>query len=151
MVTQTPVTKVPPPPSIADNPALNRWLLTLQQVINNSGFVSGSAVDLSSNSSFQTLQSAEATDAENITTINGEITTINGEITTINGEITTINGEITTINGKITALSTILNGSGAPAAGSGADGDLYVDNVKLAAGTTPKLYGRTGGTWYSIA
>jgi hypothetical protein len=139
------VLKLPPPPQFTGPQwqQLNRWFLEFQNILNNQGTIDQSDVD-----GLPTVVTQVGTNTTSITTINGEITVINGEITTINGQITTINGEITTINSEIAALALIRNGSGAPGAGLGNNGDLYLNNT---GGAGTRLYGKIAGSWTAIA
>jgi hypothetical protein len=135
------VLKLPPPPRLTreDLQAVNRWLLELQAILNNSGDIDQSSVD-----GLTAVTTQVGVNTGNIATNSASITTINSEITTINGEITTINGEITTINSEIAAIPIVRNGAGAPANMLGNINDWYADT------TNKHIYVKTAAAVWTL-
>jgi hypothetical protein len=125
------ISKVPPPVSyvgefpdakqnnktvkVKSTSEFNRWLLTLTSFVNQAGLISGSVVDLTSNSGFETV----------VTTVN----TLSTDVSALQTEVTTISGEITNINNAIAAIPIVRNGSGSPSSGLGNTNDWYADTV----------------------
>lgn len=135
------VLKFPPPPRLVtpELQQLNRWLLELQSILNSGGTIDPTTVD-----GLIALTAQVNTNTTNIGTNTANIATNTASITTINGEITTINTSITALQ----ARAIVRNGAGVPAAGLGADGDLYINNT----GTTGShLYGKVSGAWVALA
>ena len=127
------VLKFPPPPTlpVALQP-LNRWLIELQSILNSSGLIDPSNV-----------QSLPATIAQvvantaSIGVLNGEIGVLDGEVAANTASIVTLNGEVATLQ----ARNQVLNGTIAPVAGLGADGDWYADTAGL------HIYVKVTGAW----
>lgn len=139
--------KIPPPPPIASqDPTLNRWLLELTSILNTGG-----GVDPNSVTGLAATTAQVATNKANITTLQNSVTGNSGDIGTLQTQVAALNSQIVTINSTLTTLSArnqILNGSGVPAAGTGNNGDLYINNTG-AAGT--RLYAKITGAWTAIA
>ncbi len=123
------VQKIPPPPLMIspELQQLNRWLLEIQAILNNSGDVDPNAVQ-----GLPEVIAQSAANAAAIVVLQGQVGGNTASIATINGQITAINAAITTINGQITTLSArgeLLFGAGAPAAGLGKVNDWYGDTA----------------------
>lgn len=146
--------KIPPPPPIASkDPAFNRWLLELTSILNNSGGIDPDSIAGLTEAYAQIAQSVIDIHSLQLTVIgqSGSIAGLQSQVTTNTNAIATVNGQLTTINAQILALqarSQILNGSGVPGAGLGANGDLYLNNT---GGAGTRLYGKIGGAWIAIA
>ena len=134
------VLKFPPPPTlpVALQP-LNRWLIELQSILNSSGLIDPSSV-----------QSLPATIAQvvantaSIGVLNGEVAANTASIVTLNGEVAANTASIVTLNGEVATLQArnqVYNGSGAPVAGQGVNGDWYADTVGL------HIYVKVAGAW----
>lgn len=106
---------------------LNRWLLEIQAILNNSGDINPSVVQGLSEVIAQSAANAAA-----IAVLQGQVGGNTASIAAINAQITAINASIVTINGQITTLSArgeLLFGAGAPAAGLGKVNDWYGDTA----------------------
>jgi hypothetical protein len=141
------VQKIPPPNQLTgpEWQSFNRWCLEVTGILNSQGQIDPGEVE-----GLPELTADVGVLQGQVATIDGEITTINTHLTTIDGEITTINTHLTTIDSEITALQAnpiIRNGSGAPGAGLGSNGDLYIDNNYPG---TNRLYAKIAGVWKSI-
>jgi len=142
------VLKIPPPPQLTGPQwqSFNRWLLELTSILANTG-----GIDPSQVSGLPELETQVATNTTNIATLEAGQGGQGGAITALQLQITFINSEIATINGQLTTLESnavVRNGSGAPGAGLGSNGDLYLNNT---GGAGTRLYGKIGGAWTAIA
>ncbi len=144
----TPI-KFPPPPYLVgtdqNTQMLNRWLLEIQNVLSAAG-----GIDPNSIAGYTALQAQVATNTTDIATLETTTSGQGAAITTLQGDVTTINGEITTINGELTTLGArnqVRNGTGAPAAGLGIDGDWYGDT---AGGAGARVWIKKLGAWVAF-
>jgi len=131
------LTKMPPPPPVAQlDPAFNRWLHVLQAYINDGG----GTIDPSLIPGYDAL----------IATVNLQTSQINTLLvnTAANtSAISLINTRINSINATITGLAArpiVRNGTAAPGAGLGNNGDWYADTNNL------HIYVKVTGAWVLI-
>lgn len=120
------VQKVPPPPPLAvKDQTLNRWLLELTAILNNTG-----GIDPSSVVGLAATTAQVGTNTTSIAALGTQVATLSGQVATINAQIATLNGQIATLNVAVLALQAnpiVRRGAGAPAAGLGAVGDWFGD------------------------
>lgn len=129
--------KVPPPPHIANlDPTLNRWLIDLQAFINQGG----GTIDPSLIPGYDAL----------IATVNLQTSQINTLLvnTAANtASIHTLQVLLTALTTRVTALEArpqVRNGTAAPGAGLGNNGDWYADTNNL------HIYVKVTGAWVLI-
>lgn len=139
--------KIPPPPFLTGQlQQLNRWLLEIQTILNNSG-----GIDPGTIPGLPALFLQVAALAVTVAAQTAAIAANTASIATNTADIVTLNGEVATLQGQVTALlarNQILNGAGVPAAGLGNNGDLYINNT---GGAGTNLYGKRGGAWVAFA
>jgi hypothetical protein len=145
--------RMPPPPQLVQFPELNRWLQDLQSFIAQSG-----GIDPSSIPGYSALQTQVSTNTANIGTLSGTVSSLSTTVATHTTQISSLNSQVSTNTSNIatntaniatlTARNQVLNGSGAPGAGLGNNGDLYLNNT---GGAGTRLYGKIGGVWVVIA
>lgn len=138
------VQKVPPPPQLplsfgAFGQQLNRWLLEIQSILNSGGTIDPSSVD-----GLPALFTQVATLATEVTTLSGQVATLSGQVTTLTGQVAANTAAITVLQ----SFGAVRNGSGAPSAGLGANGDLYINNTGSAGSN---LYAKISGSWVAFA
>jgi hypothetical protein len=145
------VQKVPPPPQLPVSfggfgQQLNRWLLEIQAILNSQGTIdSGNVQGLTA------LIAQVATLVTEIATLTTEVATNTANIAANTASIATNTANIATNTAAITALQAnaiVRNGAGAPGAGLGSNGDLYINNT---GGAGTRLYGKVAGAWVAIA
>lgn len=123
------VQKIPPPPFITaqELQPLNRWLLEIQAILNNSGSIDPNQVaglaQVIADTAANTLAIAALTPA--VAGNTADIATINAEIAGINASIAAINGQLTTLG----ARGELLFGAGPPAGGLGKVNDWFGDTA----------------------
>lgn len=134
------MSKVPPPPNLANqDPAFNRWLLTLTSILNadgtiNTGSVQGldviqNEVDANSAAIAQNTQ-----DIQTISTALGGLGGLQVQIDALNTSVL-----------ALTARSQVLNGAGVPGAGLGNDGDWYAKTTAAF-----HIYVKVTGAWVQL-
>lgn len=134
--------KVPPPPNIANaDPALNRWLLELQSILNSSGDIDPSQVAGLAETEAQVTTNTHAIASLETTTGSQslQITALQSQVTANTNAIATINGQITTLQARNQVWTT----TAAPVA-LHANGDYSVDT------TNKHLYVQVAGAWVLI-
>lgn len=148
------VRKFPPPPTLSrEYQQLNRWLIEIQSILNAGGEIDASSVDglVAAYATLAALAITVTANSASITTLNTEVGVLQGQVTTLNTEVGVLQGQVTTLNTEVAALQArnqILNGAGVPGAGTGNDGDLYLNNT---GGAGSRLYGKIAGAWVMIA
>jgi hypothetical protein len=143
--------KFPPPPPMPKmfgsfGQQLNRWLLELQSILNSQG-----TIDPGNVGGLPALIAQVATLVTEIATLTAEVATNTANIATNTANIATNTANIAANTAAITALQAnpiIRNGAGAPGAGLGSNGDLYINNT---GGVGTRLYGKIAGAWVAIA
>lgn len=126
--------KFPPPPDLGkDNQKLNRWLLSIQAILNSGGLIEPGQIDglpaLISQVNANTLAIAALT--ANTTNAIGNLTT----------QQAATQLQLDALQTAFDALAIVYNGTAAPAAGLGNVGDWFADTtgkhiyVKTAAAT----------------
>lgn len=136
--------KIPPPPSLPKElgpfgQQLNRWLLEIQSILNDQGTIDPAAV-----AGLPALYTQVAALAVTVAANTAAITANAVAIAAANVNIAANTASIV----ALTARNQVRNGAGVPGAGTGSDGDLYINNTG-AAGTF--LYGKIGGAWVAFA
>lgn len=132
--------KIPPPPQLSkEYQQLNRWLLEIQSILNNSG-----NIDPGSVAGLPALVLQVAALAAQVAALAVTVATNTANIATNTANIATNTTNIATL----TSRNQILNGAGVPGAGLGNDGDLYINN---SGGAGTNLYGKRGGAWVAFA
>lgn len=142
--------KFPPPPFLTGELApLNRWLIDIQGILNNSG-----QIDPQSVAGLPETEAQVVTNTNNITTLqhttgsqSGQIAALQTRVTANTNNITTNTNSIATINGQITSLNSraqVFNGSGVPAGGLGSVNDWYADT------TNKHIYVKTGTASWTL-
>jgi ABC-type transporter Mla subunit MlaD len=145
------VQKFPPPPPMplifgSFGQQLNRWLLELQSILNSQGTINPGNVD-----GLTALIAQVATLVAEIATLTAEVVANTANIATNTANIATNTTAIAANAAAITALQAnpiIRNGAGAPGAGLGNNGDLYINNT---GGAGTHLYGKIAGAWVAFA
>jgi ABC-type transporter Mla subunit MlaD len=150
--------KLPPPPQLPVSfggfgQQLNRWLLEIQSILNAQGLIDPASV-----AGLPALIAEVATFAAQIATLTADIATLTAEVATLTASVTANTANIATNTANIAtntadiatlaARNQIRNGAGAPGAGLGSNGDLYINNT---GGAGTHLYGKIGGTWVALA
>jgi hypothetical protein len=136
--------KLPPPPQLPTafggfGQQLNRWLLEIQSILNSQGLIEPAEVD-----GLPALFTQVATNTANIAANTAAIAASNIIIAANTAAIATNTANIATL----TARNQILNGAGAPSAGLGNNGDLYINDT---GGVGTYLYGKIAGAWVAFA
>lgn len=150
--------KLPPPPQLPVSfggfgQQLNRWLLEIQSILNSQGTIDPSNVAglVALFAQVATLVTEIATLTTEVAANTAAITVLITEVATNTANIATNTANIATNTAAITALQAnaiVRNGAGAPGAGLGNNGDLYINNTG-APGTF--LYGKIAGAWTAFA
>lgn len=143
--------KLPPPPQLpkafgAFGQQLNRWLLEIQSILNSQGLIEPNQID-----GLLALFTQVATLATEVATLTTEVATLATEVATLTTEVATNTAAIATNTANIatlTARNQIRNGAGAPGAGLGNNGDLYINNT---GGAGTYIYGKIAGAWVVFA
>ena len=139
--------KLPPPPPVALNdPVLNRWFIELTSILS-----AGGDIDPNSIAGLTTAYAQIATNTTNISNLQGTTGGQAGDIAVLQGQVAALTTSLATLSGTVTSLAArnqILNGAGAPGAGLGNNGDLFINNI---GGAGTRLYGKIGGAWVAIA
>jgi len=134
------VLKIPPPPTLGVQfQQLNRWLLEIQAILNSQGTIDPSQID-----GLPALFTQVANNTASIAANTAAIAINTTEIAANTAAIATNTANIATL----TARNQILNGAGAPGAGLGNNGDLYINNTGAPA---TFLYGKIAGAWIAFA
>lgn len=131
--------RMPPPPPLTQNPEFNRWLHDLQSFILSTG-----GIDTSQISGYTGLQSQVSTNTSDISANTSAISTLNSQMSTADNNISSLQATQSTHTSQIAALQAnpiVRNGSGAPSAGLGNNGDWYGDYTNGAA------YVKVSGVW----
>lgn len=140
--------KIPPPPYLAGPQwaDFNRWLLELTNILEASG-----GIDPTQIPGYSALQTQVAQNTSDISALQGQTGGNTGAIAALQLQINNLilrmgNAEsnITTLN----ARNQVYNGTAAPSAGLGIDGDWFY-NRSGAAGS--RLYIHVGGVWVAQA
>lgn len=152
------VLKVPPPPQLPVSfggfgQQLNRWLLEIQAILNSQGTIDPGNVGGLPALIIQvaTLVTEIATLTTEVTAATAAVAVLTGDVATLTAQVATLTTDVAANTAAITALqanAVVRNGSGAPGAGLGSDGDLYINN---AGGAGTRLYGKIAGAWVAIA
>ncbi len=136
MATQI-LNKMPPPPPVAKlDPALNRWFLDLQAFINSGG----GTIDPSLIPGYDALIAAVNLQTSQINTL-----LVNTAANT--SSIHTLQLLVAALTTRVTALEArpiVRNGTTAPGAGLGRNGDWYADTNNL------HIYVKVTGAWVLI-
>jgi hypothetical protein len=147
--------KLPPPPQLPVSfggfgQQLNRWLLEIQSILNSGGTIDPSNVDGLPALIIQveTLATEVATLTAEVVANTADIATLIAEVAANTANIATNTADIATNTAALAALALIRNGAGAPAAGLGNNGDLYINNT---GGAGTFLYGKIAGAWIAFA
>lgn len=143
--------KLPPPPQLPVSfggfgQQLNRWLLEIQSILNNAGFIDPDEVQ-----GLPALFTQVAALATQVAALTTQVTALAADVATNTANIATNTADIATNTANITALqanAVVLNGSGVPAAGLGNNGDLYINNT---GGAGTNLYAKIAGAWAAFA
>ncbi len=143
--------KLPPPPQLpiafgAFGQQLNRWLLEIQSILNSQGLIDPAEVE-----GLPALFTQVVALAGEVATLATEVVTLTAEVVTNTANIATNTAAIATNTANIATLAArnqILNGAGAPGAGLGNNGDLYINNTGAPA---TYLYGKIAGAWIAFA
>lgn len=137
------VQKLPPPPPIANaDPAFNRWLVEITAILS-----SGGGIDTNQIAGFSALRNTVATHATQISSLTSRVTIAEGSISALTSRVTTAEGSISALQGSVASLSTrsqVLNGTAAPSAGTGANGDWFADT------TAKHIYVKVSGSWVLV-
>ena len=145
------VLKLPPPPQLPTafggfGQQLNRWLLEIQSILNSQGLIDPAEVE-----GLPALFTQVATLAGEVVTLTTQVAALTTDVAANTADIATNTASIFTLNTEVAALTArnqILNGAGAPAAGLGNNGDLYINDTG-SPGTN--LYGKVAGSWVAFA
>jgi hypothetical protein len=138
------VLKLPPPPQLPTafggfGQQLNRWLLEIQSILNSEG-----TIDPDQIAGLPALFTQVATNTAHIATNTANIATNTADIAANTAAIAANTASIA----ALAARNQILNGAGAPGAGVGNNGDLYINNTGAPA---TYLYGKIAGAWVAFA
>jgi len=135
--------KFPPPPQLANlDPALNRWLIEIQSILNNSG-----GIDPSSVQGLSSLETQVTANTAAIALLQSEVDTLNAEVPILQTQVSTNTTNIASLNSTVTTLANrnqVFNGTAAPAGGLGVNGDWYADT------SAKHIYVKVGGAWVLI-
>lgn len=142
--------KMPPPPPIAQNdPIFNHWLHELTAFITDSG-----GIDTGTIPGYDSLVSTVATHTTEINSNTASIATNTSNIASNAANIATNSANIATLFsttsthtsqiGFLAARAQVLNGTAAPAAGLGANGDWYADT------SGKHIHVKVSGAWVQI-
>lgn len=133
--------------------SLNRWLLEVQSIFNSQGTIDPIDVE-----QLPALIIQSAANAAAILVLQGQVAVLQAQVALNTANIATNTANIATNTADIAALAVrvtalearnqILNGIGAPGAGTGNNGDLYLNNT---GGAGTRLYGKIAGAWIVIA
>ena len=141
--------KIPPPPQFTgpEWQSFNRWLLEVTSVLSNEGGINPDEV--TGLPALFTEVSQNTTDIADLQATTGgqstDISILQTQITNINGvEIPAINSQLTTLG----ARNQVYNGTAAPGAGLGVDGDWFYNRTGAAGA---RLYIRVAGVWAAQA
>jgi hypothetical protein len=143
MATQI-LTKVPPPPPIAQfDPAFNRWLHDLQAFINEGG----GTINPDLIPGYNALVSTVNTHTIEISSLTTQTAANTSAIAIANTHISLLTTTSQTHTAQIAALTSlprVRNGTVAPGAGLGVNGDWYADTNNL------HIYVKVTGAWVLI-
>ncbi len=143
MATQI-LNKMPPPPPVAKlDPALNRWFLDLQSFINSGG----GTIDPSLIPGYDALIAQVNLQTTQINSLLVNVAANTSSIHSLQASIVTINTSIATLAtlvANLTARPIVRNGTAAPGAGLGNNGDWYADTNNL------HIYVKVTGAWVLI-
>lgn len=119
--------KVPPPPPLANqDPQFNRWLLELTSILN----ADGSGID--------------PTAVPGLDGVQTEIDSLQGQVNLHSSDIAQINVTLLSLLGR----NQVYNGTGAPSAALGIDGDWYYNRTGAVGA---RLYIMVAGAWVAQA
>lgn len=141
------VLKFPPPPDMGrDNQRLNRWLIEIQSILNNSGDIDPDSI-AGLPALYLQVAALAVTVAANTASIAANTASIATNTANIAANTASIAANTASI-ATLTARNQVLNGAGVPAAGLGNNGDLYLNNM---GGAGTRLYGKIAAAWVVIA
>lgn len=146
----TTLKKMPPPPPIAQNdPIFNHWLHELTAFISSGGgidpgVIPGYDVLVSTVALHSTQISSNTVNiASNTSNIAVNTSNISSLSSVVSSQGTQISINASNIN-ALYARSQVLNGTAAPAAGTGVNGDWFADT------SAKHIYVKVGGSWVLI-